>query len=108
MAKEYAEHFYNSKAWQHCRTEYKKSVGGLCERCKAKGQIVAGEIVHHKTKITPGNINDPNITLNWNNLELLCRDCHKEEHAEETYKRKNKKRFKINQNGELIITPPRS
>lgn len=106
MAKEYAEHFYNSKSWQYCRTEYKKSVGGLCERCKSKGLIVAGEIVHHKNKITPFNINDPNVTLSWNNLELLCRDCHKKEHEKEIYKRKKKKRYSINKNGELIIPPP--
>ncbi|MEO2848988.1 HNH endonuclease, partial [Lacticaseibacillus paracasei] len=40
--------------------------------------------VHHKHYITADNINDPSITLNWDNLEYLCFDCHQEEHFEKT------------------------
>lgn len=47
----------------------------ICERC---GNTAV--IVHHKTYITPNNINDPNITLNWDNLEALCATCHQHEH----------------------------
>ena len=39
-----------------------------------------GEIVHHKVHITPVNINDESVTLNFDNLELVCRDCHAELH----------------------------
>jgi len=39
--------------------------------------------VHHKTYISPANINDPNITLNWDNLEALCATCHQREHMEQ-------------------------
>ena len=85
MAKEFAEAFYNSKAWRDTRKAYSKSVGGLCERCMRKGLYNAGEIVHHKKHITPSNINNADITLSWNNLQLLCRNCHAEVHkAEET------------------------
>jgi 5-methylcytosine-specific restriction endonuclease McrA len=72
--------FYRSKAWQRCRAGYIKSVGGLCERCLAKGVIKRGYIVHHKRYITEDNIGDPTITLNWDNLEYLCHDCHNAEH----------------------------
>ena len=82
VMQEYAESFYKSKQWQDTRNAYASSVGGLCERCKAKGIINAGEIVHHKIHITPDNINDPCITLDWNNLMLVCRDCHGELHAQ--------------------------
>ena len=75
MAKEYAKKFYNSKAWKDCRAAYIKSVFGLCERCMAPGRIV-----HHIQYITPENINDPNITLSFDNLEYLCQDCHNKEH----------------------------
>ena len=68
---QYAETFYKSFAWQQCRDSYARSVGYLCEECGA-----AGEIVHHIKHITPDNINDPNITLGFDNLQLLCRDCH--------------------------------
>ena len=78
--REFAVPLYKSVAWQKCRAAYASSVGGLCERCLAKGLIVPGEIVHHKVYLSPDNINDPNITLNWENLELLCRDCHADEH----------------------------
>ena len=98
--KEYAKKFYKSKRWQNCRNSYFKKCGGLCERCLKKGQIVPGEIVHHKTYITENNINNPNITLNFDNLELLCRECHKEEHKEENI---NNNRYKILANGEIEI-----
>ena len=48
----------------------------------AKGIVRPGEIVHHKAHITPQNINDPSITLDWSNLMLVCRDCHGELHAQ--------------------------
>jgi 5-methylcytosine-specific restriction endonuclease McrA len=74
-----------------------RSVGGLCERCLKKGLIVPGEIVHHKVYISPDNINDPAITLNPDNLELLCRDCHAEEHMD------RRKRYKLDNLGRVII-----
>ncbi|WP_078434242.1 HNH endonuclease [Metabacillus halosaccharovorans] len=73
--KEYAKKFYQSTAWKKCRKSYFNLKHGLCERCQGTGKIV-----HHKLYITPQNINDPDITLNFNNLELLCQDCHNKEH----------------------------
>lgn len=87
MAKDYAVSFYNGKAWHAVRKEYARSVGGLCERCKERGKIVPGVIVHHIKHITQHNINDPEITLNPENLMLLCRDCHAEIHGAEPEKR---------------------
>lgn len=78
--REFAEQFYSGTAWRETRKAYAKSRGGLCERCLARGIIRAGVIVHHKTLLTPENIGDPDVTLNWDNLELLCRDCHGAEH----------------------------
>lgn len=74
--KAFAREFYNSKAWKDCRIAYTKSKGGLCERCLKNNIYRAGEIVHHKTYLTPDNIHDPSVTLDWNNLMLVCRDCH--------------------------------
>lgn len=79
--KEFAKQFYTGKAWANCRRAYRKSVGGLCERCAAEGLSVPGEIVHHKIEITPANINDPAVTLSWSNLCLLCRECHAKAHG---------------------------
>lgn len=81
MAKAFAKQFYRSKAWQECRAAYIQSVHGLCERCQKKGKVVPGYIVHHKEELTPENINDPNVTLNWEKLEYVCLECHNEEHG---------------------------
>jgi len=76
--KEWAEKFYKGKRWQQCRNAYYIFKYGICERCGN-----AGSIVHHKIYITPKNINDPDITLSFDNLELLCEDCHKKEHSKQ-------------------------
>lgn len=89
--------FYKTEAWKDCRKAYAKSVGGLCEHCYAKGKIVPGEIVHHKKPITLLNVNDPEITLNFENLVLLCRECHGKEH------RKLVKRYKVDALGRIVI-----
>lgn len=78
--KDWAETFYNSPSWKQTRKAYTKSVGGLCEICQAKGIIKPGVIVHHKVWLTPENINDTDITLDWNNLQLVCREHHAQIH----------------------------
>lgn len=92
----WAEWFYKSKEWQDCRNAFYKSRGGLCEDCLRRGLIVPGEAVHHKTFITKDNINNPAITLNPDNLELLCRDCHANRH-------KGKRRYKVDALGRVTV-----
>ena len=100
--REFASGFYKSQAWKNRRAAYAKSVGGLCERCKGKGLVTPGEIVHHKTPLTPANIYDTSITLGGDNLELLCRKCHAEVHDA------RQRRYKIDEAGRVIPTesPP--
>ena len=76
----WAKAFYASAQWIKCRKAYAKSKGGICERCKSNGLIVPGDEVHHKIRLTPQNILKPEIALNWDNLELLCKECHLKEH----------------------------
>lgn len=92
---EFAAAFYNSKAWRDTRTAYRKKVGGLCERCLKEGRYVPGVIVHHKIHLTPATISDPSIALNFDNLELLCRDHHAAEHN------KSEKRWKVDELGRV-------
>lgn len=80
MAKEFARKFYSSKAWQSCRNEYAKRRHYLCEECLRQGIYKPGVIVHHKIEIDPITIEKPEIALNFDNLELLCRDCHAKAH----------------------------
>lgn len=67
----FAKAFYESPAWRKTRAYILKRDAGLCVRCGA-----TGEIVHHKTELTPENIDDPEISLGENNLETVCRVCH--------------------------------
>ncbi|SKA89644.1 HNH endonuclease [Clostridium sp. USBA 49] len=98
MAKEFAKKFYKSKEWEACRQSYIKFVFGLCERCGKPGYIV-----HHKIELNSSNINNPNITLNWDNLEYLCRDCHNKEHNFGRHKVSyTREGLMFNANGELV------
>ena len=82
----FARAFYMSYAWIKCSRAYRKAKGGICERCAKRGLVVPGREVHHKIKLTPENINDPMVALNWDNLELLCKDCHLMEHERIRYR----------------------
>lgn len=67
--------FYKSSAWQVAREIKIREASGKCQRCG-----VLGEEVHHKTRLTIQNYMDTSVSLNQENLELLCRQCHNSEH----------------------------
>ena len=113
MAKAYARRFYSSKAWQDCRNEYAKRRHYLCENCLRKGIYRPGEIVHHVIELDPINIENPEVALNFDNLELLCRECHSAIHDNaggrwaEVNRRKRLKRdannrYVIGENGKIF------
>ncbi len=79
MARDFAKSFYNSKKWRRARNLKISLNHGICERC---GKAFASKhlIVHHKIYLNETNIHDSNISLNQDNLELLCIDCHNKEH----------------------------
>ena len=92
-----AKRFYNSKHWRKCRASYISTVpGGICEHCHE----AVGHIVDHIEEINIHNINDPNITLNHDNLQYLCLKCHNTK----TFRKYSSIRegFTFNENGDLI------
>lgn len=93
--REFAEKLYKSREWQRCRAGYIKSVGGLCERCLQRGIYRPAVIVHHVIEINPNNVSDPTVTLNWDNLQAVCRDCHAELHE------KKVSRYKVDDLGRI-------
>ena len=95
--KDYAAAFYSSQAWRDCREAYRKQARGLCEICLKKGIYKSGDIVHHIKHITPANINNPEITLSFENLELVCRDCHADLH-----RTGGAKRYKVDACGRIL------
>lgn len=104
MGKEFANSLYNSKKWQNCREAYKKYRKGLCELCLEQGIITPGEIVHHKRHVTAKTIDDPNITLQWDNLQLLCREHHAKVHEPDRKTKKRERcRYIFDEYGRVII-----
>lgn len=89
------ERFYNTKGWDKCRKAFKQERGGLCEVCLSKGLIVPAVHIHHKIPITPENLNDPSITLSFDNLMSLCEECHAEQHRT--------KRWRCEPNGHIEL-----
>ena len=76
MAQDFAKPFLHSKAWRKCRegfiAERRLIDGGMCQVCRER----LGYIVHHKILLTPQNIQDPEISLNWQHLSYECKPCH--------------------------------
>ncbi len=105
MAKEFAKRFYNSKEWRKCRAAYiaqRKAIdGGMCESCHE----VPGYIVHHKTELTPENINNPDVALGFKNLKYDCHVCHQKEREKELAE--GLVQYKFNEDGEVYELPPK-
>ena len=91
---DYAKAFYSSTAWKECRAAYARSKRNQCEICLKDGPYTPCEAVHHKVHLNPVNIADPEVTLNWNNLECVCRDCHAKAHGKP-------KRYKVDELGRI-------
>lgn len=104
MARDFAKQFYNSSAWKKCRASYishRRAVdGGMCETCHE----VPGYIVHHKTELSPENINDPDITLNFRNLKFDCHICHNKENRSDEIP--GLVQYTFDEYGEMRVLPP--
>ena len=98
MARDFAEAFYNSTAWIKCRDGYMQSKGYVCELCSD-----VAVICHHKEHITPANIHDPEVTLNWSNLQSVCLECHNTIHFSTSPTAEG---LMFNKNGELVQHTP--
>ncbi len=98
MAKDYAVWFYNSTAWRLLADWFRKDKGYVCNRCGDYGNEV-----HHIEEITPDNIHDVSITLNQDNLELLCHKCHTQETLR---KHKNTSQDLIFDEDGYVVKPP--
>jgi 5-methylcytosine-specific restriction endonuclease McrA len=83
--------FYKSDTWKLAREIKIRQANGRCERCGA-----IGAEVHHVIRLNQDNVGDASVSINPENLILLCKDCHNKEH----------KRFgcnnKFDENGNLI------
>lgn len=99
MARSVSFPFYHSKAWKDCRAAYMHKVCGLCEECAKQGIVKAADIVHHKIELDDDKARDPDISLNFDNLQAVCIDCHNRIHFGS---KAPEKRYQII-DGQLII-----
>jgi 5-methylcytosine-specific restriction endonuclease McrA len=67
--------FYHSRPWRRLSRAFLLSRNYICERCGRPA-----EIAHHKKHLTAANVHDPAISLDPQNLEALCMECHNAEH----------------------------
>lgn len=68
--------FYNSRRWRKTSRYIKTIRYGICEKCGDPGTEV-----HHIIHLNDANIDDYNISLNPDNLMLLCVPCHNKIHG---------------------------
>ncbi len=67
--------FYHSRQWKALSRAFLSSKMYICERCGGPASIA-----HHKIYLNAGNLSDPSVALNIDNLEALCQTCHNQEH----------------------------
>jgi len=78
------KNFYNTSRWRKLRLQ-KLTKQPLCEMCKERGIIRLANTVHHIKEISTGNTpyEMEQLAFDYNNLQALCKDCHKEHHKPE-------------------------
>lgn len=85
--------FYRSRDWEAfvrtLRLERTDPTTGLvlCEHCGRPIVKAYDCIAHHKTALTPENVNDVTVSLNPDNIALVHHGCHNEIHARFGYSR---------------------
>jgi len=76
--------FYQSKLWKSVRQRVRYKHRGICEECGN-----AGWEVHHIIPLTESNVDDPDISINEKNLQLLCTSCHDAKRSQEEVTRED-------------------
>ena len=99
----YAEQFYKSTAWQNIQRIAMQRDRFLCVECMKAGRITPAALVHHIKPITRQNINDPEITLNLDNLEAVCVQCHADLHP-----KTNGRRYSVDNEGNIAPRPQKT
>lgn len=97
MAREFAKKFYKSKEWMNVRQGALMRDKYLCVKCGRPA-----EEVHHIIHLSPANIYDPNITLNLENLQSLCTDCHFAEHKADRKVTDCSEEYEFDENGYIV------
>ena len=86
MAAPWAARFYNSRAWRALRERLIVEANFLCADCGESYLRDSTQLVgHHVKELTPANVNDASISLNPDNIKIICRKCHDKAHRRFAY-----------------------
>lgn len=99
--------FYKSNQWQEFREifidkELEEKGELICERCKKHIYEKSDCVLHHIVPLNESNVNDPSISVNFDNIELLHKSCHNIKH-EKGYRFYG---FKSERKSTLVFGPP--
>lgn len=64
--------FYKSKEWKRLRLQVLQRDNYLCQHCLIDGKLIPANVVDHVIPVKE----DWNLTLEINNLQVLCASCH--------------------------------
>jgi len=78
--------FYAHESWQQFRAAIIAERGPVCQKCKMVIANSSDCILHHIKELTPENVRDYNISLNPENILIVCHGCHDKEHNRFGYK----------------------
>lgn len=82
--------FYAHESWQQFRVAIIAQRGPVCQKCN---KVIANSsdcILHHIKELTPENVSDYNVSLNPENILVVCHDCHDKEHNRFGYQPEHK------------------
>ena len=88
--------FYRCKEWIDFRKYIIQQRGLICEECGKNIFEAKQAIIHHIQHLNEKNFLDKKISLNPDNVKVICPQCHNEIHN----------RTFVKQNVIIIITPP--
>ena len=72
--------FYTSDRWQKFRATIIADRGPVCAKC---GKIIVNPLdceLDHINELSPENVNDVTVSLNSENIQILCHACHDKKH----------------------------
>ena len=90
--------FYTSSQWRKFRKYIIDKNGGICNRCGTIFTDTSKLEVHHINYLRDEDYKNPTKTLSEDNVEVVCHQCHNEEHG----------RFVKDQEVILVFGPPLS